>query len=198
MIDDKPVKQELNLAKRIQAGFAEISKGIFSFFGAAKQAHKSELIETDETEKKAIDCITDLSGENSKGLIVSFSTDINTVLDGVKRNGIDIDSLYVIDCISYITGKGSPLARNLMTLNKVDDFENLHQYTFTQLDIMKSPLPFVIVLSPHNLLDYTDYNEVGMFFGNYIKTLKEKNVPITLIVKTGSDPILTNMLKEQV
>jgi hypothetical protein len=203
-IDDKPIKSEINILKNIISKFSDLSDGVFGGvfdlirrFKVKESSILHEVSNKSFIEESAM-IISDLISRNSNGLIVSFDLRVRELSEKITALGINLHDLFFIDCVSYCQGKGTPPVFNIMALNSRDDFENITYYSLIQLRIMTTLSPFVIILSPHTLLDISDYNEIGMFFQVYVSTLERKGIPIIFIYDETADPILKRILSDLV
>jgi len=130
------------------------------------------------------------------GLAITFDYKTRELARYLEIHGIDTEKkLYFIDCISYNQGKGSPPVPNLVCLNKPDDFENLFYYTIIQLRQMDSSNNFIVIIAPNNLLEFSDYNEIGVFFKWYSQKLERQGIPIIFLYKESGDRIFRNILE---
>jgi hypothetical protein len=144
------------------------------------------------------DIISKLLSRNNKGLILTFDYRTRELCDELKYLGADVTKLYFLDAVSYANGKGSPPVQNLVSLNQTDDFENMTYYSLIQLRIMNTLSMFVVVVAPYELLNFSDYDDIGMFFEVFSQSLERKGIPLIIIYEENQDPILMRMLKDTV
>jgi hypothetical protein len=203
-IDDKPIKDEITVIKKIMVKLGDISDGVFGgIFDFVRKLSTKERSDFKEVShegfvKESSEIISDILERNNSGLVISFDYRLRDIVDHIRDYKNQISKLFFIDAISYCQGKGTPAVPKIISMNKPDDFENLSYYTLIQLRIMSTVSAFVLVLSPHELLKYTDYNEAGVFFKSFVDRLNAKGIPVLFIYDDSADPIFKRILSDLV
>jgi hypothetical protein len=203
-IDDQPIKKEVSILKKLVRRLGKISEGIFgNVFDVVrkfKSKEESAFYTAPENEfvKFSADIVSDILSRNEQGLVLTFDLRTRELAEKIKSNGLNTANLFFLDCISYFLGKGTPPIHNVISLNRPDDFENLFYYTLIQLRRLNTFIPFLIVIAPHKLLKYQDYNEVGLFFKSFTDKFKKKGIPVIFIYPDSADPILKRILSNLV
>jgi len=197
MIDEKPMIEEIGIVKKVFLKFSDAAKYIGNYFLFNKRPAKPKLIIfgvknfLDECAEE----IANLTKVNSKGLIISYDYRTRDLAGKIEAKDIDVGrDLYFIDCISYNQGKGTPPVKNIFSINKPDDFEDVFYYSVVQLERMESRTAFIALIAPNTLLKFTDSNEIGVFLRWYLDKMTQHNVPVYIFLKQTGDPVLENII----
>jgi hypothetical protein len=197
MIDDKPIKTEITLIKQIIGRLGDISGSVSDFFRRISLKEKSRLylISDEEFTDQGIKIISNFTIYERKSLILTFDDNTRDISDGLSKKGIDVmQNIFFIDAISYSQGNGSPPVPNLTSLNTPNDYENMFYYSQIQLKNLEAESKFIIVISPGELLKFSDYNEIGTFFQPYVREMEKNSVPVIFLMKKSSDKILRDII----
>jgi len=208
MIDEKPIRSEVTVFKRVyhrlgnfSGTFKEMFSNMFTFFKKRKLPRPLDLMEV--SDKKPLDqvakIITKELSFSKNVLVITFDTRTRALAALIKDKEIDIEKrVYWVDAVSYNLGLGAPPVFNLFCINKPTDFENIFYYSVMHIDKMEVDPITCFVVFPHLLLKDIDYNEIGVFFRWYTEKLVSLGIATIFIYRKSADQILNSILSRLV
>jgi len=197
MIDEKPIRKEIVIMKKISKQITQVVTYLGGIFGFFQQSHMSSLriVQDEHSLEQAAMIIKDLLLKHQGGLIVTYDTRVNDLVYEIKKKGIQMEEkLTFIDALSHSKGL-VPQVYGLVSLQKPTDFENLYRISNMLIEKMRTDAIFIIILFPEMLLEYTDANEITTFFQWYLKKFHIRSIPITIIYGESGDKTLREMLQ---
>jgi len=199
-----PKKAEINAVKKAlkkARDYDTLPTNFFNFYKKKRIKEYPLLFELSGRyfNTESADIIKNMFAKHNMGLIITFDYKTRDLAATLKNSGINPEKkLHFVDCVSYNQGKGAPPVQNLFCINKPDDFENIFFYSIIQLERMNSNYSFIAILAPETLLNFTIYDEIGVFFKWYFEKLSKQQIPIIFLYKKTGDKILKNILRRLV
>lgn len=160
-----------------------------------KPAPELHIVPQEIFTEKCAEILINVTQKHKKGLIVTFNLKTRDISEIMEKNSIDLaKQIYVIDCISYASGLGSPPIPNVLSLYETSDLENVFYYTLMQLKRINSNPSFIAIVDPGRLLKDIDYNEIGVFFNSFTRKFVSIGIPVIFICQDLDNVILLNIL----
>ncbi|MBR9699676.1 hypothetical protein GOV09_04425 [Candidatus Woesearchaeota archaeon] len=191
--------------KKIHAKFGKASQTLIKEFHElyrkvdSKSRSHLYYVSSENFIKDCANIIEESYNQGKYQIIVTFDLRTRDLAFNLKDRGIDLEEwLHFVDCISYATGHGAPPVFNLFCLNQPDEFENIFYYTIMHLLKLYPENTTVSVISPSTFLNYSNYNDVGVFFHWFIEKLNERGINVNLLYREDADNILHDILQREV
>jgi hypothetical protein len=112
---------------------------------------------------------------NMAGVIVLINKDAVSFSDELEKKGVESKDIWLVDCVSLISGYTKPLMRKCIAVRHPGDYHELMIAVIMALSRLETEKKrFVMFVSPRALVRYTNPEDTGLFFREVSDVLKEK------------------------
>jgi hypothetical protein len=129
-----------------------------------------------------------------KILIITFDFETRDMVNRIEKNEGNLSNIGIIDCLSILIGRGTPPVHNLMTIYRPDSFNDIEVYTNFFINKNNDEEVIVAIVSMHNLKQYQNENEIGIFLDTFKNNMKSKNIPVVVIDDMGLGYLLAQII----
>ena len=130
------------------------------------------------------------------GVVVLLNRHAKVFMDVVRADKVPSNDLWLIDCVSMISGFELPPEKNCIMLRHPDNQEEL-MLTLTEAlsNLESKKRKFVLLVSPHVFQDFMGFDSVGMFFCQYKDFLRNKDsFDVIVLEKEGNKTFETMIM----